>query len=294
MDREADDYVHLAHLAEGGHRFIVRSCHDRVLFEQAHGANKLQDALLAIEHTIEREAPLSKRKEGVRSPVQKRIHPSRPVRVAQLAVGAMSLNICKPRSHPRDSSAKKMMSLPESLEMNVVKVWEPNPPSGEAPVEWVLLTSEPIETAEQVLRVVDRYRARWTIEEYFKALKTGCRFESRQLGDYESLVNALALFAPIACVLLHLRSESRRAPTAPAATVVNQDQIDVLRVLGRHPMSPTPTVEEIALAIAILGGYIKYSKSPPGWLTLARGYTELLTLTRGWVAAKLHPACDQR
>jgi hypothetical protein len=71
-------------------------------------------------------------------------------------------------------------------------------PKGEQAIEWYLVTNEPIGTTEQVAAIVDAYRARWVIEELFKALKTGCQIEKRQLESYEALRNALALFLPIA------------------------------------------------------------------------------------------------
>jgi hypothetical protein len=183
-------------------------------------------------------------------------------------------------------------SPPLTLELNVVHVWEPNPPEGETAIEWFLYTNEPITTAEQQLRIVDHYRARWVIEEYFKAIKTGCNFESRQLEDYEGLINLLAVFAPIAYHLLLLRSEARRTPDADARAVLSADQLDVLRVLGRAKLSDTPTVREVYLAVAALGGHIKWN-GDPGWQTLAFGYEKLETLTAGWTAAKLQLRRDQ-
>ncbi len=92
--------------------------------------------------------------------------------------------------------------------------------------------SEPIDTPDDVLRVVDWYRARWTIEEYFKALKTGCALEERQLEDLPALVNVLALFIPIAWRLLLMKSEARDAPTAPATTILEPEELEVLRLAG--------------------------------------------------------------
>jgi hypothetical protein len=287
MDREADDYGLFSHLLAGQHRFLIRSMHNRLLMAQDPGApRKLDDAVAQIERTVERQAPLSKRVDGKRSPVQKRIHPARSPRIATLAVGAAHVTLQRPTTQPS--------SRPASLSLHVVRVWEPAPPPDEPAVEWTLLTTEPIETVADLVRIVDWYRARWTIEEYFKALKTGCAYEQRQLGDYESLVNALALFAPIACRMLALRSEARRDPDAPAtAVLISKVELDVLRALGRQPLPLAPTTRQVLLAIAALGGHIKYS-GDPGWLTLARGYSEMLTLTRAWIAARLPPECDQR
>ena len=52
--------------------------------------------------------------------------------------------------------------------------FEKNPPAGEAPLEWRLITTEPIASREQVVQILEWYRTRWLIEEFFKCLKTGC------------------------------------------------------------------------------------------------------------------------
>ena len=290
MDREADDYPLFSQLIEGNRRFVIRSMHDRLLLEPSDGLKKLDDVVTTIDEVAGRTAKLSKRKAAT-APKKRAIHPPRKARTARLAIGATTVSVRCPRPHPRDSKEKRAQVYPESITLNVVRVWEPEPPAGEPAMEWVLLTSEPIDTVENILRIVDCYRARWTIEEYFKALKTGCAYETRQLEDYESLVNALAVFAPIACAILALRSEAHRAADAPQS-VLTTTQVEVLRVLGRIKLPPNPTNQEALLAVAALGGHIKYS-GPPGWLTIGRGYLDLLSLTRGWEAAKLQLGRDQ-
>jgi hypothetical protein len=286
MDREADDYGLLAHLIEGSHRFIIRSFQDRLLVESSSSdAAKLAQAVAQIECTVEREAKLSRRVDKGRPPVQSKIHPARGQRTAKLAVGAMRITLKRPRPQPS--------TLAPSLTLHLVRVWEPDPPADEQPIQWLLYTTDPIDSADELLRVVDRYRARWTIEEFFKALKTGCAYEQRQLGDYEGLVNALAVFVPIACRALALRSTARSNPAAPALRVIQPDELQVLRILGRRRLPADPTVRDVLLAVAALGGHIKWS-GDPGWLTISRGFSELLTLTRGWLAARLPPECDQR
>jgi len=282
MDREADDYSLFSRLLANGNHFIVRGRHDRLL--EGHGEKKVHQAIARIERSVEREVPVSKRVDGQRAPIQKRIHPSRKARLAKLQIGATRLTIKRPTTVDAP--------IAETVTLNLVRVWEPDPPPGEAPIEWALWTTEPIDTPEDLAAIVDSYRARWTIEELFKALKTGCAYEARQLEDYEGLVNALAVFLPIACQLLELRTEARRVPDAPAATVLTETHLLVLRALGRRPLPAAPTVRDALLAVAALGGHIKYS-GDPGWLTLARGLSELLSLTRGWEAAQLQLRRDQ-
>lgn len=278
MDREADDYALLAQLQQQEHRFVLRLAHNRLLeAEVLGGAEKLDQALAQIQVLATREVRLSPRPAAKRSPAQKRIHPTREGRLAKLVVGAVRVTFRRPTSQTQD--------LPALLSVHVVRVWEQDVPTGEAAIEWILITSEPVDTAEQILQVVDFYRARWTIEEYFKALKTGCAYEKRQVEDLHGLLNVLALYAPIAWQLLLLRSEARREPDRPAHAVLTETQVEVLRVFAKKPLPQTPTVRDAWLAIAALGGHIKRN-GEPGWQTLGRGYDRLLTLVQGWSAAK--------
>jgi hypothetical protein len=118
-------------------------------------------------------------------------------------------------------------------------------------------------------------------EEYFKALKTGCAIEKRQLGDIQSLTNALALFIPIAWSVLLMRNESRENPDRPATEILEPDELIVLRSKARKPLAPNPTINEAVLAIAALGGHLKRN-GDPGWQTIARGYETLRATVDGW------------
>lgn len=272
MDREADDFALFAQLASAGHRFVVRLAHDRLLAPGAEGFQKLAQAVTQIDATAEREVPLSRRPSGDRSPQQRRIHPVREGRMAKLALGATNVVLRRPRTQPK--------TLPETLSVNVVRVWEIEAPEGEAPVEWLLLTREPIASAEQLLQIVDWYRARWVIEEFFKAIKTGCAYHTRQLETLEGLVNVLATFMPVAWRMLRMRTQARIAPAAKATTVLPSAMIAVLHVFTRIKLPAKPTAREVLLAVAALGGHQK-NNGHPGWITLARGYEKLRTLTEG-------------
>jgi hypothetical protein len=149
------------------------------------------------------------------------------------------------------------------------------------PVDWTLFTSEPIETAEQILAIVDAYRGRWPIEEYFKAIKSGCVFEERQLESKATIVKALALFVPIAWVLLRMRAASRSPIKASIDTVLTPAQITVLKKETGLPLRKNSSAADGYLAVARLGGHIK-NNGPPGWQVLGRGYAMLLLLAAGF------------
>ncbi len=279
-DREADDYRILAQLTSAGSRFVIRMKHDRTLDAAKDSEPQwLREALASsAKAQATREIEISARPAAGRSPLQKKAHPSRQARVANLSIGANCLIISRPKS--------QSPSLPASLPINVVRVWEDNPPRGEAPVEWILLTTEPIASQEQVLKVVDWYRARWMIEEFFKALKTGCSYQERQIETYRGLLNVLAVFVPVAYHLLLLRSISRNEPDAPASLVLTSLQLQVLIAGARKPLPDKPTAKDALLAIATLGGHLNRN-GQPGWIVLGRGYQMFLALVAGWKLAKL-------
>jgi len=150
MDREADSYELLADLLEHQERFVVRVAHDRLLNKRnPSGETHLYSALAKTEMQLEREVHLSRRGTP-RGSKAKRTHPARAGRLARLQVRAGRLQIRRGRD--------LLFHLPDTLELNFVEVTEPNPPEGQAPVHWRLVTSEPIETADNIAAVIDLYR----------------------------------------------------------------------------------------------------------------------------------------
>jgi hypothetical protein len=97
-----------------------------------------------------------------------------------------------------------------------VEAREINPPENESPVHWRLVTTEPIDTNDEVAAVIDAYRRRWIVEEFFKALKTGCRYQQLQLESARALLIALSIETAIAWRMLLLRWLAHHEPEAPA------------------------------------------------------------------------------
>jgi len=270
MDREADSYALLAALAERTRDFVVRSFQDRVLVD--HEA-RLREVARATRPSLRREVPLSPRPR-IPGPKGER-HPARRFRIASLSVAAIAVEL------PRTSESGNAESA--TIRVNVIHVSEKKPPPGQPAVEWFLLTSLPIDTPRAIAFAVDCYRARWVIEEFFKALKTGCQYESRQLESASSLLNALAIFAPVAWRLLLLRHLARNDAKTPATEALTTKQLQVLMAVAKKPLPARPTVRDAMLAIAALGGHVK-NNGDPGWLVLGRGLHDLLLLELGWRA----------
>jgi Transposase DNA-binding/Transposase DDE domain len=278
MDREADDYTLLAQMQEDGQRFVVRQSGDRRQHPD-HRFPKVRDALAIVAVVATREVPLTARR-----PITKKAHrsryPTREGRVAELEFRAATVSVARTDTASKD--------VPRQIELNVVHVLEINAPPGCEPVEWWLWTSDPIGNAEEILAVVDAYRCRWTIEEFFKALKTGCAFEKRQLESAHALANALSIFAPIAWRLLLLRTLARHAD-APATAALTTTQIKCLRAFTlerlRRTLPDVLSARDAMLAVAKMGGHIT-NNGDPGWIVLGRGFDRLLDVELGFSLAR--------
>jgi hypothetical protein len=272
-DREGDNYDLLAQALNDGCRFVIRArTLDRRVQNTAGGSQTLHELVQGARGVLTREVDLSSRKA---SSVPRSAHHPRNARLANLEFSATRVILPRPRI--------QLPSLPQRIEVNVVRVWEPNPPRGEAPIEWMLYTTEPIATTSDVAAVVDMYRARWLIEECNKAIKTGCRYEDRQFESLDALLTLFALTLPIACEVLALRAACRRDPTAPATAVLAPLQLQILASLGSRKLPPNPTVHDALWAVAALGGHMR-TNGEPGWLVLHRGMTKLLAYEVGWRA----------
>lgn len=277
MDREGDSYALMAELARRGLRFVIRMAGAKRKTQGDY--ETVGDALADLEVIAEREVPLTARRLSA-MPSYRKHFPERNSRLARLHLTATRVALVRPASSNR--SPVKLLTL------HVVHVFEPDPPEGQPAVEWRLWTTEPIDTAEQVLAVVDAYRCRWLIEEYNKSLKTGCAFEQRQLESRAGLLNALAVLAPIAWRLLLLRTLARHDENTPADRVLTPVQLKclafTLRQLKRPALPSSPTVRDAMLGVAGLGGHIK-NNGDPGWIVLGRGFEKLLTVELGYIAA---------
>lgn len=277
MDQEADDFVLMTELQAAGQRFVIRGSSARRL---RHEGNNIQSVLDEQSASTFRSVPLSKR-ETARSAKARKAHPPRKERVAQLRLRWSALEITRPQ-HAQTEVA--------TISLWVVQVFEPTPPPGETAIVWTLLTSERVESVEAATAVVDHYRARWRIEEYFRALKQGCAVQKRQLESYDAMLCALAIFIPIAWRLLLLRSVGQDHGAQPARTILDDDEMVGLQVLlddaRCYELPRKPTVRDVMLAIARLGGHIP-NNGEPGWLVLARGFEDVQKAAMVLRAARL-------
>lgn len=282
-DREADSYNFYEKLVKKQYRFVIRNQHNRILNSET--GEKLFDLLKSAPVLSTREIELFKREQKLFKKSKNKIHPDRSKRTALLEISAVSVTLIY-------SPKRKKKDIPSSVDVNVVHVKETNPPAGEAPIEWCLVTSEKIETASDVDQIIDWYRCRWVIEEFFKALKTGCSLEKRLFDEAHSWFRLVALLVPIACKLYNLKTKSLLPAGQQDLKDLSTTQLEILKISAFQNNRPLNDAVDVLNEIARLGGHIKYS-GPPGWITLFRGMQELLTMEIGY---KLRSAaiCDRK
>jgi len=211
---------------------------------------------------------------------------AQPARTAKLEVRFGRLQVPFPAQ--RSPYLKRLSPLP--ITMWVVHVLEVDPPKGEEPVEWILLTSLPVDSFDDAWLILGYYEKRWLIEEWHKALKTGCRVESRQLKRKERLERLTGLLSVVAVRLLQLKSMARTTPDRLANQVVPRYWIMMLiaaRKGLKNATAATMTIREFYRELAKLGGFLgRKSDGEPGWITIWRGWQKLYMLVRGAEIAK--------
>jgi hypothetical protein len=243
--------------------FIIRSSHDdRGLQEEE---ENLQQALLCRKPMGQMTIDVSKRDTSPESPKRKK---PRSARKAKVNMRAMR-TLLKPPYRPD-------MKLPP-VWVNAVLVREENPPAGEEPIEWLLVTSLPITEVEEVQKVITYYCSRWEIEVFFRTLKSGCKIEKLQLETNERIRPCLVMYLIIAWRIMHLMMLSRTQPDMRCDAVLEEAEWKaVYTIVKKKPAPKTPpTLQEIVAMIAQLGGYQgRKHDAPPGpkamWIGLQR------------------------
>lgn len=203
---------------------------------------------------------------------------SRKARQAIIEIHATKVEILRPKDTPS--------KLPEKLTLNVVLCEEVNPPDGEDPICWLLVTTLPIETEEQIRDVIKYYCIRWQIEVFFRTLKSGCRIEYRRFEHIDRVVNCLAILSMIAWRVMYLCYMGRTCPDMDCELIFEPSEWKSVYAVLRKPIPKTgcPKLNEVIRAIAQLGGFIDRPKNVPGTQSIWTGIQRCYDLSNAWIA----------
>jgi hypothetical protein len=276
-DSEADIYeLFVEPRGERPVEWLVRACQNRALLEGAEdeddcelrnirAAVEAQPALFTKEISVRgREAKVACETRGRRQPRQNRS--------AVVEVRAATVTLRPPQ---RPGQPK----LP-SVTVNVVQAREVNPPADDEPVEWLLVTTLPVDTVEQVRDILQYYTVRFLIEVLFRVLKSGCRVEARRFEHVDRMLPCAVLYLIVAWRTLMVCRLGRSNPELDCEAIFDPAEWKSvwMVVRGKQPPRKSPKLGVILPMIAQLGGYVNYPgrQDPPGpqtiWLGLQRTY----------------------
>lgn len=247
--------------------FIIRSQHDRVIenedSENKKIKNKLRDNLKKastlgeVEFTI---PPTEKRK-------------GRKVK--------QELKAVRVKLKPTRNFKKK-------VKINAVMAIETNPPEGETPLVWVFITSLPINSFDDVSKIIKYYLCRWEIETFFKVLKSGCKIEERQLQATSRMKALIAVFMVLSWRVVFTMMLGRICSEMPCSDLfIESEWKSVYKVLNKNKRLPRkpPLLGKFIEMIADLGGYIKRKNGePPGVKVMWKGMVRMVDFAIAWEA----------
>ena len=262
LDREGDAWPILSDAVQAGldgHWFTIRASHRRRVLRPS-GRSDLQTVLAQEE--VKTKYSLEVRA-GTR-------------RQARTAI--MEIRACKVILDVRDKRTSKR----SAIELNAVQAVEcGTTPAGEKPIEWTLLTNRPIKTIKDLTDVIWAYSMRWRIEELHRTWKSGaCGVEENQLRSASAVIKWATILIAVAVRIERIKQLSRAQPDRPATDEFSPVEIKAAALLyfgksakRKAALAATPTMGEVTLWIACLGGYTGKTSSggPPGSIVIARG-----------------------
>ena len=277
-DREADIYEKWDRLPDHRTHVLTRACRDRSLS----GGGRLFATLAGFEEKHRFELDLTAR------PGKKRT-----ARKATIAVRYGPVCIRRPRS------CSDRQASPE-IELFAIEAREINPPPGQKPILWQLLTTHPVDSVEKAVTVIGWYRRRWDIEQLFRTLKQqGLRLEQSVVENGEALEKLAAMALITAATTMQLvAARTAGEHAAPASRVFTPQQLGVLAALlktlqRRTPKQQNPfppdSLASTAWIIARLGGWTGYpSDKSNGPITMRNGLERFHAIADGYNLATQH------
>lgn len=166
---------------------------------------------------------------------------------------------------------------------------EEQPPAGEKPIVWRLLTNRTAEPLEAVVELIDWYRRRWLVGIFFRIMKSGCRVEALQLGTLERLERALVIYLIIAWRILHLVTWGRECPDLPCEVVFDPEEWQAAWIVTHRtpPPDTPPPLGVMVRMVAGFGGFLgRKGDGHPGPKALWEGLLQLHAFAIGIAAAK--------
>jgi hypothetical protein len=223
MDREADFFELFDEQRQSGRvDLLVRAKHDRTTGEDLNLFEFVRQSPVQGQlriHVPRQSARAKKSKQKAR--------PGHEERAAHV-----NLRYCEVEFRPPSHLPGK-----KALTLTVVHVRESSAPADAQPLEWFLLTTCEITTAEQAQECLRWYCLRWRIEDWHRVLKSGCRIEALQHKTAARLKRAIAINLVIAWRIMLMTLLGRECPDLAAEVLFSDAEIEVLQAYAKKNAS---------------------------------------------------------
>ena len=277
-DREGDIYEQFAKVPDKRVHLLIRCTRDRRINTGEKMYSYLQSQESKGEYTLKIDGDIRRNRE---------------TREATIEVRYSRVTIQKPKNN-------KNRSLVDKIGVWVVEARESNPPEGEAPVLWRIITTHKVENFQQACQIVEWYKQRWYIEQVFRLLKQkGVRIEDSELEQGWAIRKLTIMLLNTVLKILQMYftlKEKRGKKSQKIKDVFNGDEIRCLRKLNKEYEGKTEkqknknhisSLRWATWVIARMGGWKGYaSQRPPGVLTLKWGIDRFYEVYFGWQLAK--------
>lgn len=270
-DRENDIYEYFERAVDLEIDVLVRLQHNRMITDEFGESEHVEDFFL---------------NEQIRGELKVEI-PGNGSRVARQAIMEVKFGEICLEGQPRGIKTSRVKNRSDLI-LTVLKLTEKNAPSKQEALGWTLITTLPVHNLEDAEQVMKYYRMRWTIELYFKSLKSGCGVEKCRLEEAEKLLKFVALCGVVAWRLMWLTWLQREIPHASGELAITKVEWKTLW-LKRHrekikaglmkaePPEEVPDLCTITRWIAGFGGFMgRKGDGHPGMITIWRGWQRII------------------
>jgi len=205
---------------------------------------------------------------------KKKARAKRPGRSAELEVRSQRIQLCPP----------KYYSGKEPVDIWIIHAVESSPPEGVTPVEWFLLTTVDITSADDAVQCLRWYCLRWRIEDFHRVLKSGCRIEDIGHETAERIRRAIAINLVIAWRIMLMTLLGRETAELPPDLLFSDIELQVLRAYAKKKgLDPPATLRDTVRLVARIGGYLGRKSDPePGHQLMWQGYQQLQLMCEGF------------
>jgi hypothetical protein len=270
-DREADFFEMFEEQRRNpGVDLLVRANHNRGITSEPF---KLFEAIrqTSLQTKVQAQIPRQSARPKLS---KKKARAKRPGRQAELEVRYQRIQLCPP----------KYYSNKAAVDIWIIHAVESSPPEGATPVEWFLLTTVDISSADDAVQCLRWYCLRWRIEDFHRVLKSGCRIENIGHETAERIRRAIAINLVIAWRIMLMTLLGRETAELPPDVLFSNIELQVLRAYAKKKgLDPPSTLRETVRLVARMGGYLGRKNDPePGHQLMWQGYQQLQLMCEGF------------